>query len=237
MNFDNFAGLLSSHTTEQLYGMTQHNGLDMDWNQWSGQGKLTRYEGAVSPTGQVNAGQAALTGGFLVLKPSQDIVLQSGQAPSLVGNFTLQFNLDVYNNSGGALTAANIYIITANSGFFESIKGSSRIIKGVLTEQDIISAPLAPMGTRGVLKRVVGGKGVLASLGNVLSKAKELLPVAKAVAPLVKPHLPSAVQDVMGAVGLGRHGGAMTGGAMTGGAYTGGAATGGRRRKLADRLM
>ena len=230
VNFDNFSGLLSSHTTEELYGMAQHNGLDMDYNQWSGQGKLARYAGVASPTG-FGQGTASLTGGFLVLKPSQDIVLQSGQAPSLVGNFTFQFNCDVLNTSGANLSACNLYIITANSGFFESIKGSSRIIKGVLTEQDIISAPLAPTATHGVLQRVVGGKGVLSSLGNVLSKAKELLPVAKAVAPLVKPHLPQGVQSAMSAVGLG-HGGAMTGGAMTGGA-----STGGRRRKLAERLM
>lgn len=228
VNFDNFSGLLSSHTTEQLYGMAQHNGLDMDYNQWSGRGKLAKLAGTATPFG---AQTANLTGGFLVLKPSQDIVLQSGQAPSLVGNFTFQFNCDVLNTSGGALSGCNLYIITANSGFFESIKGSSRIIKGVLTEQDIISAPLAPMGTRGVLQRVVGGKGVFASLGNILSKAKEFAPLVKAAAPLVKPMLPQGVQDVMGAVGLGR------GGAMSGGAMTGGAVSGGRRRKLAERLM
>jgi hypothetical protein len=96
INFDNFSGLLSSHTTEELYQMSVSNGLQMPWNTWSG---LARSENAV-PGGSDGvepfsyAGQTRSTvGGFLVLKPSKDITLQPGQAPSLVGNFTLQFNL------------------------------------------------------------------------------------------------------------------------------------------------
>jgi hypothetical protein len=216
INFDNFSGLLSSQTPQQLYGMSFRNGLDMDWEQWSG--KATLASSAV--------GSVATSGGFLVLKPSQDITLQSGQAPSLVGNFTFQFNCDILNTTGGNLTGLTLYVITANSGFFESIKGSSRVIKGVLTEADIISAPLAPMGTRGALTRVVGGQNVLSRMGNFLSKAKDavmpFLPMAKEGAKLLKPHLPSGVQDVMSAVGMGQ---------------TGGSATGGRRRGPHHRLM
>jgi hypothetical protein len=74
-----------------------------------------------------------------------------------VGNFTLQFNLSVRNTYAFSVRP-QIFIITANSGFFESIRGSSRIIKGVLSEQDIIAAPLAPAGTLSGLARMVGGK-------------------------------------------------------------------------------
>lgn len=210
INFDNFSGLLSSQTAQQLYAMAFRNGLDMDWEQWSG--KATLASQAV--------GQVATSGGFLVLKPSQDITLQSGQSPSLVGNFTFQFNCDILNTTGTTLSGLTLYVITANSGFFESIKGSSRVIKGVLTEADIISAPLAPMGTRGSLNRVVGGQNVLSRMGNFLSKAKDavspFLPMAKEGAKLLKPHLPSGVQDVMSAVGMGQTGGAQTGGRRRG---------------------
>jgi hypothetical protein len=92
-----------------------------------------------------------------VLKPGVDLTLQSGQASSLVGNFTLQFNLTVTNTFPFPVNP-QLFVITANSGFFESIRGSSRIIKGVLSEQDIIAAPLAPSGTRGSLARMIGGK-------------------------------------------------------------------------------
>lgn len=181
INFDNFSGLLSSVTTQELYDMSVHNGLDMDWASWSGQGKgaqPSHSQPSVATSGANvsyvtrTVGQTdPLVGSILVLKPSQDITLQSGQAPSLVGNFTLQFNLTVYNQSDFAVTP-QLYVITANSGFFESIRGSSRIIKGVLSEQDIISAPLASMATRGELDRLVGA-GTFKSLANVAHRAMD----------------------------------------------------------------
>lgn len=178
VNFDNFSGLLSSHTAEMLYDMTVHNGMDMDWPTWAG--------GAHSAGGSYGSGATAsqqgqvvpTVGSLLVLKPGVDITLQSGQASSLVGNFTLQLNLRVYNNSPSPKTP-QLYIITANSGFFESIRGSSRIIKGVLSEQDIISAPPAPMLTHDNLKRMVGG----VSLKGMLGKAMDAYHGSKGGAP------------------------------------------------------
>jgi hypothetical protein len=140
--------------------MSVKNGLEMDWDTWCGLARV--------PSGAGGA-RVPTVGGFLVLKPSEDVTLQSGQAPSLVGNFTLQFNLTVRNLFPFPVQP-QIYVITANSGFFESIRGSSRIIKGVLSEQDIISAPLAPAGTREGLARMIGGK-VLA-LANRLGMVK-----------------------------------------------------------------
>lgn len=223
IQFDNFSGLLSSHTAQQLYGMSVRNGLEMDYNQWVGR--------AYSPFAGANGWDvASLTGGFLVLKPSQDITLQSGQAPSLVGNFTLQFNIKVKNNYGFTVKPT-LYVITANSGFFESIRGSSRIIKGVLSEQDIISAPLASTATHSELKRVVGGKGLLSNLGNILSKARDVYHATKPALSALKPHMPEGVRGAMDAVGYGS--GGMSGGRS-------GGASGGRsggRKSIADRLM
>jgi len=222
VNFDNFSGLLSSMTTEQLYSMSAKNGLDMDYNQFIGQFHTASGSYPGRQQGQIVPG----VGSILVLKPSQDITLQSGQAPSLVGNFTLQFNLTVKNNSSTAQTP-QLYVITANSGFFESIRGSSRIIKGVLSEQDIISAPLAPMATRAELDRMVGGLS-FSALGNILSKAKSIYSATKPIVSAVKGMLPEEgamgkVKGALGAVGYGT------------GAGTG-AGTGGKK-SLASRLM
>jgi hypothetical protein len=163
VNFDNFAGLLSSHSQEQLYRMSVQNGLEMDWDQWRGYASYavgTNTGGEIAPADTSATGltsnQVALTGGPLVLKPGRDIVLQAGQAPSLVGNFTLQFNLQVQNFSGSAVSNAQVFVIAVNSGYFETIKGSSRIIKGVLTEQDILSAPIGPGSSEAHMDRFVG---------------------------------------------------------------------------------
>jgi hypothetical protein len=155
LNFDNFSGLLANHTQKELYQMSLHNGVDMDWSEWSGLGRLPLSQ--VSTTGLVSTrggGQRGLVGGPLVLRPGRDFALQTGQAPGLVGNFTLQFNLTVQNFTGAQQDAANIYTVPISSGFFETIKGSSRIIKGVLTEQDILSAP--PSAPSADLERMVG---------------------------------------------------------------------------------
>ena len=135
MNFDNFSGLLSTMTQEQLYQMSLRNGVDMDWSEWSGYSALP-----LSGSGSTQGGVRGLVGGALVLKPGVDFPLSSGQAAGLVGNFTLQFDLRVQNFTGAAQTP-NIYTVPISSCFFETIKGSSRIIKGVLTEQDILGAP------------------------------------------------------------------------------------------------
>ena len=228
INFDNFSGLLSSVTAEQLYQMSVHNGLEMDWQQWLGYAHLgtggTGPAAGSAATG-LGSGRVPLTGGVLVLKPSQDITLQTGQAPSLVGNFTFQFQVQVKNNTAVPQTP-QLYVITANSGFFESIRGSSRIIKGVLSEQDIISAPLAPTATRAQMGRWVGG--AMKGLATVLSKA---------------PTLSAAGSSGAGSTGAGSSGAGSSGAGASGAGSSGAGSSGagssgaGRRRGMSARLM
>jgi hypothetical protein len=180
----------------------------MDYASWSGAGRSSSASWTTPSTGgsgitRTQGQIIPLVGGLLVLKPGTDITLQSGQAPSLVGNFTLQFNLQVRNNTSVAQTPS-LFVITANSGFFESIRGSSRIIKGVLSEQDIISAPMASMMTRSELDRYVGG-GFMDKLMTGIRKA---LPHLKEAAP----HLLKAVKGEGGMMGCGPSAGGGTGG-------------------------
>jgi len=217
LNFDNFAGLLSSHTPEQLYTMAVHNGLCMDYDEWRGKAWSARTGGLI-PT----------VGGFLVLKPGQDFALQSGQAPGLIGNFTLQFNITIENTSAVASNPV-LYVITANSGFFESLGGSSRVIKGVLSEADIISAEPVEGMSREALKRMVGA-GFMDKLGAFLSKAKDIYSSTKPIVSGIKGMLPEAgmlgsVKKGLSAVG---YGGAMA---------AAGAPAGAGKRSLASRLM
>jgi hypothetical protein len=202
INFDNFSGILSSHTQNQLYNMSRNNGLDMSYEQWTGK--------AYNTDGKVD-----LTGGFLVLKPSKDITLSTGQAPSLIGNFTFQFDITVQQNNGYA-GDVNLWVITANSGFFESQKGSSRIIKGVLNEKDIIDAPLSSISTRTSVNRAIGGVSFKNMLGNAISKVQEYLPIARQVSAFAKPLLDQyggqtgqKVSGALSAVGLGKSRGSL----------------------------
>lgn len=216
VNFDNFSGLLASHTPAQLYQLSHHNGLMMDWNEWNGQAYSAN-----------TGGKIPLVGGFLVLRPGVDFALQPGQAASLVGNFTLQYNITVLNQSADAVTPV-ITTIAVNSGFFETLAGSSRIIKGVLNEADIISAPMASEGSKQELGRIVGS-GFLSNLSNMLSKAKDVYmkvkpgsDIGKAVS-AAKGALPAGVSKALGDVGYGAAGAGRAGA--------------GKKKMLSERLM
>jgi len=219
VNFDNYSGLLSSHQAYQLYQMSVSNGLRMDWNEWNGEGKVVNTTTGALSTATAN--NVALTGGFLVLKMGKDITLQAGQSPSVVGNYTLQFNCDVKNPTDKDITP-NLFVMAVNSGFFETVSGSSRILKGVLTEQDVISAPPAPLGARSDLERLVGG-GFLSKLGSALNQAKGLLmrpevrEVGKSLARSSGIKGLEQAANVADMVGLGQTGAGRTGGARRGG--------------------
>jgi hypothetical protein len=60
-----------------------------------------------------------------------------------------------------------LYVVPISSGFFETIKGSSRIIKGILTEQDILSAP----ASAGDGNRMVGGAMTLNKMASAMKAA------------------------------------------------------------------
>ena len=170
VNFDNYAGLLSAHTQEQLYRMSVMNGLEMDFDQWRGYASTASAWNANSTApNQYWGGVTPLTGGPLFLKPGRDIVLQAGQAPSLIGNFSLQFTLYVQNQTGVSQTAAQVYVIAINSGYLETIKGSSRIIKGILTEQDILSAPMGPGSAEAHMERMLGA-GMISEAAEHMGK-------------------------------------------------------------------
>jgi hypothetical protein len=149
------------------------------------------------------------------------------------GNFVVQSTLTIRNPGTVAVATAQVYLMCINSGFFATLAGSSRIMRNLLTEQDVVDSPEAPENNTAELRRYVGGS-FLSSLGNILTKginiARKVAPVASAIKPLLPDTgMLGQVKSGMSAVGLGRSGGARSGGGSGGGA-SGGAG-------LAKRLM
>lgn len=230
INFDNYSSLMGTMSAEQLYELSYNNGLDMSYPEWAGRVHTSHASqglpvapgsAAVVQQAGWTTGAAAPTlspydltvGGPLVIKPGKDFALSTGAAPGLVGNYVLSITADVQNASTSSVNAV-MYVMTINSGFFESVKGTSRIIKAPINEADVISAPVASFGTRLALERAVGGaSGLFGKVGSVLGRLAPLIPdVVKAVA------------------GEGRSGGAP---ARSGGAP----ARSGGAKSLASRLM
>ena len=232
LQFDNYAGLLSTASTEELYEMSYNNGLHQSYGEWVGRvhtshagipqasavatlgGNVAQSQGWTFGSGAVAPSLSPMdqsVGGFLVLKPGKDFALSTGQAPGLVGNYVLSATCTVQNSSAVQQSVV-LYVMTINSGFFQSTKGSSRVIKAPITEADVISSPIASYGTSEALQRAVGGmSGFLSKLGTIASKVLPMIP------------------DLVGSAAPSRSGGRPSGGVPSGGE--------GGRKPLSKRLM
>jgi len=141
----------------------------------------------------------------------------------VIGNFVMQYQLTV---DASLCPAGNytLYTVVFNSGFFQTMAGSSRILKGILSEADVLGAE--PEYHKMELARMVG-HGFFSKLGSMLSKAVDIYTKAKPVVSGIKGMLPDE-----GALGKVKKGLSTVGfGHVSGGAVTGG------RRSLSDRLM
>lgn len=227
INFDNFAGVLSSHTKEQLYSMSFINGLEMDYAAWRGKAYMT---------GATSTELTNLVGGFLVLRPGKDIPLQEGQAPGLLGSFSFQCDLTVENNQNKDL-AVNMYIVAVNSGFFESQNGSSRIVKSVLNEADVINAN-DTSNTNASVGRMVGAgffKNIGSKLSTFFKNHPRLFNFAKDYAKEEIKKRGKLGEAVVGE--LEKRGYGQTGAGSTGAGQTGAGKRGRPQKALLSRLM
>lgn len=214
LNFDNYSGLMNSMSREQNYEMCLRNGLELDYNTWRGAVKTT-----------VNGCDVQSVGSFLVIKPGIDFALASGLACGVLGKFTLQIQATVQNFSTVAVANPSLTILTINSGFLESSAGMSRVLKGILSQKDVVDAENSWTSTNDV-KRLVGA-GFFDTLGSLYSKAKDLFSKGKNIYEKTKPIgtaiknvLPEGhvAREIMGHLGYAKRGSAYSGAGVSGSA-------------------
>ena len=219
LNFDNFSGLMSSFTQEQLYHCAVNNGLSMDYNLWRGKAQKV----SPPPTGSaVGSTLISTVGGGLLIKPGKDFALGPESAPGILQNINIQFQVGVENTTNADVLNPQIYMITINSGFVESSRGQTRVLRGILNSEDVINAPI--VGSDAGMKRMVGG-GIFSSLGNIINKARGIYEATKPAISCIKEALPAGMaKDTLGKVGFGMP--SVSGGMMKKG-----------KMSVADRLM
>ena len=160
INFNNNSGLLSSYTTEQLFNITRKNNLNCTWDDFSG---LTN-----SYIDSVVTGNTGTIGAPLVLKFGEDIPLSNSYlAPGSMGQFSIQFSLDIYNQTLQTVVP-EIVMIAVNSGLFVSYAGSSSIYSGILSKSDVINCKMneVPISETDI-RRLVGH-------GSFMDKLKKM---------------------------------------------------------------
>ncbi len=137
LQFNNFSGLLSTATTQDLYNMSKSNGLDVSYQDWFG---VTRDNNGLT------ASAKGLIGSVLCMEPGYDIPLRKGEAPGQVGNFNFQLQMQVTNVNQAEAIEPEIYVCILNKGVL--VNGQDGIITqyaAILSEADVLMAQKSPM--------------------------------------------------------------------------------------------
>ena len=196
INWNNSSGLLSSATKQDLWRMSIENGINMSWAEWSGLASVQ--------TRTVAAGVLPITtcGSVLCLEYGKDIELKDDYyAPGSLGNFQLQFNLTVVNNTGAPTSGYQLMVIVQNSGVFSLERGVSSSYLGILTKSDVLAASREKAIPYSDAIRMVGGGKVGDFFKRVASKLGD---AGMAALPALKD---MAVGALKKKVGLGESGG------------------------------
>lgn len=213
INFNNKAGLLSSATTYDLYRMSLESGSNQTWFEFTGHanvgGALGKY-----PQGY---NDIPLCGSLLALEMGNHIELDDVFSAGSIGQFQLQFSLDIENFSNEAFAANDLEIclITMNSGVFVLERGTSQTYTAILSRSDVLSAKSQPGMSGSDVKRLVGGG------------FDDIMKTIKNVAGAVGTYAPMA-QQLLGSFGYGTSGGGTSGGGTSGGGVSGGGVSGGQ---------
>ena len=212
INFNNKAGLLSSATQWDLWRMTVESGSNQTWNEFSGHAATG---GAVGKYPQ-GYNEIALCGSVLCLEMGNHIELDDVFSAGSIGQFQLQFQLDIenYSNEAFAVNDLEICLITMNSGVFVLERGTSQTYTAILSRSDVLSAKSQPGMSGSDVKRLVGG-----GWDDIMKTIKNVAGVVGQVAPMA--------QQALGAFGYGTSGGGTSGGGTSGGGTSGGGTSGG----------
>jgi hypothetical protein len=158
VNFNNKAGLLSSATTWDLWRMSVESGSNATWAEFSG---LSQASAAASASQVAVAGlrQIPTSGAPLVLSMGKHVELDDVFAPGSIGQFQLQFQVDINNFSSVAYAAGEweLVLITQNTGVFVLERGTSQTYTAILSRSDVLAASSQPGYKASDVVRMVGG--------------------------------------------------------------------------------
>jgi hypothetical protein len=155
INMNNQSGLLSSASQHDLWRMSRSAGSQQSWPEFSGNTMFNNNETGVGTL-------VKTTGSLLALSPSLHLSLPPFLANGSLGQFSLQFNINVTNNYNESIQP-EILLICCNAGVMTLQSGSAAIFTGLLTKSMVLDAqeksPVEPISSV-EYSRMVGGKSV-----------------------------------------------------------------------------
>jgi hypothetical protein len=189
LNWNNNAGLLSSATLQDLYTYSVNAGSNQSFQQFCGQA-YSNNSSWLLPNASQNGYASKITtvGSYLMLNFADVIQLtEDFYSPGSLGNFQLQFQLTIANQSPVAVPANSleIVLVVVNSGIMVTDRGQTSTYTGILTKQDVLDASQTEPISNHDVKRIVGsgmmdsGRALPMKVCDMLRRAKDL--PAKAV--------------------------------------------------------
>ena len=221
INWNNNSGLLSSHTSRDLYNISKSAGSNQSYDEWRGFAYTKNDDIAAAGSG---AGKFVLTSGsMLMIDIAKDLSLtQDYYAPGSIGNFVLNFTVRC-KNYGPEIPSVELVCMTMNSGVFVCERGTSSTYTAILSKQDVLEASEQQGIPNTNVHRMVGS----GFLDNLKSTFSHLFSGAKQFAPLIKTGLQlygktgdkysdiaNTGANVLGSLGYGRSAGSSSGGAL-----------------------
>jgi len=195
INWNNAAGILSSATRQDLWRMSVENSINMSWAEWSG-------ETTLPSTAADGVSTIQTCGPILCLEFGKDIELRDDYyAPGSLGNFNLQFTMEVLNNTAVTTSNYQLMVIVQNSGVFSLERGVSSSYLGILTKSDVLEASRGKAIAYSDAIRMVGGGKVGDFFKRVASKLGD---AGMAALPALKD---IAIGALKKKVGMGQSGG------------------------------
>jgi hypothetical protein len=184
------------------------NGLAQSIGPYAGVGSKLLGGGVTTP----GINYIATTGSVLVLDFASVIQLTDEYyAPSSLGTFNLQLQLEVTNNHADTW-AANSYeliIIPMNSGVFVNERGTSSTFLSLLTKQDVLQSLEQPAYTSFEVNRMVGGRSFMENLRSGMQwlgrKFNDYATPAKHLLQAMPNQYAQTGAAVLGALGYGKH--------------------------------
>jgi hypothetical protein len=137
INWNNNAGLLSSATLQDLYYYSVEAGSNQSFSEFCGQANVSQsYFNAGG-----YAGIVPTIGSYLMLDFATVIQLtEDFYAPGSLGNFQLQFQVQVQSLVAVAASTLELVCIVMNSGIMVTDRGQTSTYTGILTKNDVLEA-------------------------------------------------------------------------------------------------
>lgn len=214
VNWDNQSFLFNNTQPQNLFGMCVENGLSLDYTQF------TKHFG--SP---------------IILEFGSQIGLKPGEAPSVIGSWTISTTID-FTNTSATNTTYDFYMCFVRHGIATFSNGSAMFSLGTLDRKDVLTAKESPQAP--VEFSDLQGGGVFGKQGMIHKQARGLrqisdiaVPVSAVVAPELTPGF-MAVNAISRGVerATRKRGGILSGGMPSGGMLSGGGGCGCRPCRL-----